>query len=303
MTVQEIEKKIEEQDVVLKSLTSDNQVLKAETETVLKMSKKDRKLYGAMDGDERKAYMAADADKRKAMMEAKQKTKREKKLVDCMDDATRGEFEKAGPAKKEAMLKACADSQKAEKAAKAKAKGGVDSEVNPDDGDGDDDSEEKKAKNKMLTMKMAEADDKVTKANERIAKAEEQLTAINKRERLVSFTKRAEEELPHTSGLPEDKGAMLMTLADSLPGGEKGDAFTKMLQTLKAADKALAIHFGEVGKAGGEVPALKVFDAKVEEISKRDKIDTAHAIEKAMMENPELYLDYEQQHRQLTRTA
>ena len=55
---------------------------------------------------------------------------------------------------------------------------------------------------------------------------------------------------------------------------------------------------GVAGKHGGPIPAEAAFNAQVEEIAKRDKIDKPHAIEKALRECPELYLEYEHGQRQ-----
>ena len=93
-----------------------------------------------------------------------------------------------------------------------------------------------------------------------------------------------------------------MTIADAT-GGEDSDVFKAYLADLKAADKALTIHFGEVGKAGGAIPAEKALDAKADEIAKRDKIDKGHAMAKALEEAPELYIAYETQKRHAIHSA
>jgi hypothetical protein len=149
---------------------------------------------------------------------------------------------------------------------------------------------EKEKAHKVLTEKVAASE-------ARVAKAEQQLADISKRERLAKFAKRAEDELPHTSGSAIEKGERLMKMADGL-GGEDSEDFAKVLADLKAADKALSLHYGEVGKAGGRIPAEKMWDAKVQEIAKRDGISEGKATAKAMSECPEVYLDYERQHRQ-----
>ena len=90
-----------------------------------------------------------------------------------------------------------------------------------------------------------------------------------------------------------------MKMADAF-GGETSEGYTKVLGVMKQADKALETNFQEIGKVGGGVlPALKVFEAKVDEIAKRDSVDKAHATEKAMSEAPDLYLAYEHDQRQL----
>jgi hypothetical protein len=245
MTLDEIEKRVTEQDAQLTVFKAENDALKLENDIVLKMSKKDRKLYASLPMEKRKEFMAADEEKRKAMLAACQKAK---------DDEGSAAEEAAETAEEEAA------------------------------------EQEKEKARKALVAKVASAED-------RVAKAELQLAEISKRERLMHFAKRAEEELPHTAGTADEKGARLMKLADAL-GGEQSDDFMKTLADLKAADKALAIHYGEVGKAGGTIPAERAWEAKVHEIAKRDNISEGKATAKAMEECPEVYLDYERQHRQ-----
>jgi flagellar biosynthesis GTPase FlhF len=247
MTLEQIEKKVEEQDAQLAAIKAENDVLKHENEAVLKMTKKERGFFAAMPEEKRKEYMAADEEKRAAMIAA------------CEKAAAKDE---EGSAAEEAA-------ETAEEEAKEK---------------------EKEKANKALI-------EKVAKAEERVAKTEQELATIRKRERLLVFAKRAEDELPHSPGSPEEKGARLLKLAEAL-GGEEGEDFKKTLADLKSADRALAMHFGEVGKAGGSVPAEKAWDAKVEEIAKRDSVTVGKATAKAMQECPEMYLDYERQHRQ-----
>lgn len=291
MTLEQIEKKLQDQDAVIATLKADNDVLKAENDLVLKMSRKERELYASMSEEARKAYMAGDVAKRDALMEEAKKAARTKELEDGMDEAMKARYTKAGPAERKEILEAC------DKAAKA-AKPPVGEEPEEEEEVEEDEmAKAKKNDNQELVLKVAASVDRVAKAEQRLAKAEEELTAVRKRERVIRFAKRAEDELPHTPGTPEQKGERLMKLADTF--GENTSEFNEMLGVLKAADKALALQFHEVGKAGGAVPAEKVWNAKVEEISKRDKLDIGHATHKAMEEAPELYLDYEQQHRHM----
>jgi len=290
MTIEQIEKKLSDQDVVLKALSDERNVLKAENELVLKMSKGERKAYAGMTEDERKAFLAADAEKRKGMLSKAKAARKEKALCDSMDDATKADFEKAGPNARAALLEAQKEKCKAAKAAKAKSGGKVKPGDSEDDDYLDDDEDTEKAK-KSLLKKLDDVDSLVA----RVTKAETELETVRKRERSLRFAKRAEDELPHTPGTPEEKGDMIQKLAEAM--GEGSEQFNKVMGQLREADKALSLHFTEVGAAGGTVPAAKAFDAKVEEIAKRDKIDTPHAVEKAMMEAPELYLDIERQTR------
>jgi hypothetical protein len=277
---------------LIAKLTSESDLAKSETELVLKMSKKDRKLYASMPTDKRKEFMAADEQKRKGMLNECAQQKKAKAAEDSMDEATKAEFTNAGPNRRMVML-ADAEAKMVAKAKKAKS-----GSKDPDDDDDvdDDDDDELKRKNASLTLKVAGLEDVVNKSAQT-------LTEIQKRERLAQFTHRAEAELPNTPGTPVEKGEMIMKLADAF--GDGSEAFKKVFETLKSADKTLGTKwFTEVGKGGdgsgaGVAPALAKFDAKVEEISKRDKIDKAHAVEKALMEAPDLYLQYEHDQRQI----
>lgn len=253
LTMDEIDKRQQELDARLNGLAAENTVLKEENsalkvemDSVIKMSKKERKAFSGMSAEKRKEYLAADADKRKSMLEACDKAKGDDEECDEPDE----------------------------------------------------DDMEKQKKVAKVMEDLAATNEQLAKAAERISKAEAELEAVRKRERLANFTKRAEEELPHTSGAPVAKGQMLMDLADKF--GEDSDTFKMFLGSLKTADKSIASNYGEVGKSGGgTIPVEKVLEAKVEEIAKRDRIDTAHAWEKALVENPDLYYDYERQHRAL----
>ena len=294
MTLEQIEKKLNDQDAVLKALTDERDVLKSENEVVLKMSKGERKAYAHMSEDERKSFMAGDTEKRKTMLEKAKSQIREKALCDSMDAATKASFEKAGPTSRAAMLE-----EQEKKCNKSKGKPGKDGKDGKDGEDGEDGADAEDAKDqvddeenygkakKSLLAKFDVIDDLTA----RVTKAEAELTAANKTSRLLKFTKRAETELPHTPGTPEEKGETIMKLAEAL--GDGSEQFAKVMGNLVAADKALAPHFTEVGKSGGSVPALRVFEAKVEEIAKRDKLDNAHATERAMFEAPDLYRAYE----------
>jgi hypothetical protein len=301
MTIQEIEKRQQEQDKLLATLKADNDALKLENETVVKMSKKERKLFSSMSTDKRKAFVAADDSKRKAMLEECAQQKKEKAAEDSMDDATKAEFAKAGPSRRMVMI---ADAETRMVAKAKKAKGSKDDEDPNDDddkdngkgGDDDDDDDELEEKRKAtaLALKMADSDD-------RIAKAEAELTAIRKQARLDHFTKRAETELPNTAGNPVEKGNTLMTLADAL-GGENSEAFKGIFKTMKDADQSVGKHFVEIGKTGGPISIEGAMQAKLSEISKRDNIDESHAMEKLLKEAPEIYLEYEKGTRERVRS-
>ena len=315
MTLEELEDKVSKQDEAVAALTARNVTLDAENAMVIKMSKKARKLYAGMSEDTRKEFMAGDKDKRRTMMTEAKAKRKEKKLEDSMDEACKAEYAAAGPVQKAALLheqelrlERVLGSDGSDGFVRKARKGSHDSE---DDGDGDEDEDDDDEDNdgdgddrEKHKRKLQKREYTVTlrsqlaAAEDRIAKGESELEAIRKRERDAHFVKRAETELPNTPGSPAEKGQMLQKLAESF--GEESQSFRKLLGDLKNADKILGDQFSEIGKAArGELPALAVFDAKVEEISKRDKIDKPHAVAKAMEEAPELYLDYERNQRQV----
>lgn len=317
MTMEELEARVTKQETDLAQLTKRNADLDAENAMVLKMSKGERKSYAEMDEDTRKAFMKADVAKQGEMMVEAKRKRREKKLKCSMDDALKAEYEAAGPVQKaaileefERMLKAAeaptTKSVTTTKTKSAKTKSWDDEEEGDEE---DDEEEEVEDREKRKAAKVDKADDNTNElrlqlaaAEDRIAKSESQLETLRKRERDAHFAKRAEDELPNTPGTPEEKGTILQKLADTF--GEESQSFKKLLGDLRNADQVLGNQFSEIGKAArGDIPALSVFDGKVEEIAKRDKIDKAHAVEKAMMEAPELYLDYERSQRQIVARA
>jgi len=251
MTLEQIEKRLNDQDAVLKALTDERDVLKTENELVLKMSPTERKCYAKMSADERKAFMSADEEGKKKIMEKAAK-----------------EMEKAAKP---------AEGSKEEERAET----------------GEEEEKEMEEAKKALLKKL----DDVDALTARVTKAEAELATANRAARLQKFAKRAEAELPHTAGTPEEKGELIMKLADAL--GDGSDGFKKMMDSLTAADKAVASQFVEIGKSGGGgIPALKAFEAAVEEITKRDHISVGKATERVMMEQPRLYQDYDKDRRQ-----
>ena len=171
------------------------------------------------------------------------------------------------------------------------------SNLKPASGSNDDDEDDEDDDNEDLELRKRDA--QIAVLTDRINKSDVLMTQIGKKETLAYFTKMAAEKLPNTSGSDVEKGEDLMKVAE-IAGGENSQVFKNYLGNLVTADKAMTIFYGEVGKAGaGVIPAEKVFDAKVQEIMKRDKIAIGKATERAMTESPELYAAYEQDHRRV----
>ena len=299
MTVEELATKVEKQEGILTSLQAENTFLKNEREVVIKMSKKERKAYASMTPDMQKDFMAADAEKRKTMCDAAMAKIKEKAAEDCMDAALKREYNAAGPVRKaqilaEVIAKAESDAEggsREDMDKKKKKKMKAASGSNDDDEDDEDDDNE--------DLELRKRDAQIAVLTDRINKSDVLMTQISKKETLAYFTKMAAEKLPNTSGSDVEKGEDLMKVAE-IAGGENSQVFKNYLGNLVTADKAMTIFYGEVGKAGaGVIPAEKVFDAKVQEIMKRDKITIGKATERAMTESPELYAAYEQDHRRV----
>lgn len=299
MTVEELATKVEKQEGILATLTTENNFLKNEREVVIKMSKKERKAYASMTPDMQKDFMAADTDKRKTMCDAAMAKMKEKAAEDSMDAACKREYDAAGPVRKaqilaEVIAKAESDAEggsREDMDKKKKKKMKAASGSNDDDEDDEDDDNE--------DLELRKRDAQIAVLTDRINKSDVLMTQISKKETLAYFTKMAAEKLPNTSGSDVEKGEDLMKVAE-IAGGENSQVFKNYLGNLVTADKAMTIFYGEVGKAGtGVIPAEKVFDAKVQEIMKRDKIAIGKATERAMTESPELYAAYEQDHRRV----
>ena len=301
MTVEELATKVEKQEGILTSLQAENTFLKNEREVVIKMSKKERKAYASMTPDMQKDFMAADAEKRKTMCDAAMAKMKEKAAEDCMDAALKREYNAAGPVRKaqilaEVIAKAESDAEGGSREDMDKKKKKK-SNLKPASGSNDDDEDDEDDDNEDLELRKRDA--QIAVLTDRINKSDVLMTQISKKETLAYFTKMAAEKLPNTSGSDVEKGEDLMKVAE-IAGGENSQVFKNYLGNLVTADKAMTIFYGEVGKAGaGVIPAEKVFDAKVQEIMKRDKITIGKATERAMTESPELYAAYEQDHRRV----
>jgi hypothetical protein len=331
LTLKEIEDKVLKQDTEIATLKAEREALVKENEAVLKMTKPQMAAYASMDAETRKAYLAADDTKKKELLDAATARKREADLIGKMDSIMKAQFDAAGPVEKAALLETVAKAEEEkEKAAKVKAE----KEKNESEDEGE--VKEKRTKSKAEgdcdmcngtgkifgkkcgncdgTGKAQEADVKEedtrkrdeeilvakrekAQVQDRLTKAEAELASIRKRDRLVTFAKRAEDELPHTAGTAEEKGEMLMKMADAF--GEDSDTFKKFFNQLKTADSAIAPRFGEVGRPGGPIKGEKALEARVNEIAKRDKISVAKAWTRVPEECPDLWMEYELDRRQV----
>jgi hypothetical protein len=323
MTLEELELQVTKQDETIAELHKRNASLDAENALVIQMTKRERKLYASMEDAVRKEFMDADVQKRAQMLDIAKRKKRERKLAGSMEEAIKAEYDAAGPIQKAAMLAEQERLMEIEKRRK-RYKGDGDSEdrsrddssqdddMDDDEDDGrssdSEDDKDKRWSKRGRTKKMdypypsIEVQKQMAVYEDRIAKSEQELEDIRKQARVEHFAKMAETELPNTPGSPMAKGLRLQKLAEAW--GEDSAEFRSELSIQKNQDKILATQFSEIGKASrGDIPSLAVFDAKVEEIVKRDHIDKAHAVAKAMEEAPQLYMDYEREKRQIVSRA
>ncbi len=293
MTLEQLEKRQGELDVMVTKLNTENELLKRENDLVTKMSKKERKAYASMSEDMKKEFMAGDEEKRKAMTSDATGKLKEKAAEDCMDAATKAEYAAAGPTVKAGMIaKALADMEKA----KAKTKGGKDGAATDDNGDDNDDDENNQDEETVKSNKRLDA------LTDRVVKADAELLELKKKDKLSHFTSIAKSDLPNGTGTDVEKGDELMQLAEKC-GGEDSALYKSLFGRLVAADKALKPMFGEVGKsgAGGVFQPEKQLESIAKSIQGRDKVTFEKAYTTAMEENPALYAEYEQMQRSAVR--
>lgn len=253
MTIEQIEKQLGEQGALISTLKTDNETLKAENAAI---------------------KAAGEVVKAEAQLVLKM-SKKDRKAYASMSEEKRKEYMAADAEKRKGMVDAACKALK------------------PADDEPDEDDKEAKKAQADLVAKVDAGAVALKAAQEQVTKAEARVAAIEKQARVEHFQKMAEAELPNTSGSPVEKGEMLMTLADTLPGGETGDNFKKYLNNLKKADEALASKFTEFGKVGGgDLEVTKLMEAKAMDIAKRDSISPEEAFLKALTENPDLYEQY-----------
>ena len=325
LTMKEIEDRIVKQDEMIAAQGTEITTLKAErdavareNELVLKMSKPQMAAYASMDVAKRKAFVAADETLRKSMLDEAVANKREADIVEKMEPTLKAQYLKAGPVEKAALLEVAEKRiAKSEDVAKGdcpdckgtgKMFGKTCATCDGSGTVGDDEEKKEKAADEKekaaekAKLAKAEEDAVIAKrekaqVEDRLTKTEAELARIQKRDRLITFAKRAEEELPHTAGSPEEKGEMLMKMADAF--GEDSDTFKKFLGQLKAADGIIAPRFGEVGKSGGPIRGEQALEAQVREIAKRDRCTVEKAWTKVPDECPQLWAEYEVERRQV----
>lgn len=116
------------------------------------------------------------------------------------------------------------------------------------------------------------------------------LEKANKEAQTATLRKRAGDELAKLPGTEDEKVEILRSI-DAIADENVRKA---ALAALKAGNSALAKAFDTFGSEGGNEPAniakgKQDFNAKVEEVMKRDNISRSSAIEKVTDQHPELH--------------
>jgi hypothetical protein len=135
----------------------------------------------------------------------------------------------------------------------------------------------------------------------RIAKTEENLAKEKDARETAEFEKQADEKYAHVPGTTEERGAILKAVTAMDEPLRK--SFEKVLEQSEKLAKA---GFEKIGHGGGREPAgsgqgreisktVRDFDAKVNEIKKRDNCKQTDALAKARKEAPELFKAYQEE--------
>ncbi len=138
---------------------------------------------------------------------------------------------------------------------------------------------------------MANETEELRKSNKDLSKA---FLAEQEKNEMAGFMKRADEEMSHLPGTPEEKAKALKSIA-SLPEGVRGP----LEKMLIVGDKAVSKAYATVGTKGGSVNPLEKndngasFEKRVKEIQKRDAIPEVEAMTKARQEFPEEFDAYQ----------
>lgn len=133
--------------------------------------------------------------------------------------------------------------------------------------------------------------------SERIKKNEADLAIEKAARETVVFEKRAGDEFAHVAGTVQERGAMISAIEKMEEPLKKS-----FLAVLTASEKLAKMAFDRVGHGGGTDPtkdntdinkAARDFDAKVNEIKKRDSCTKTQALAKARTEHPDLFKIYQ----------
>lgn len=139
-------------------------------------------------------------------------------------------------------------------------------------------------------MKRLETIEKAREADRvALAKAKAEIEVLKHREKIAKYKLEAEQEFAAVPGASTEQVAKLLVACDGAP---EGSDLRSLRGVLKAAHEAVRASelLKQHGAAGrGPSTSRAAWDAKVEEIAKRDAVNKSKAIVIAMREAPELY--------------
>jgi dTMP kinase len=124
-------------------------------------------------------------------------------------------------------------------------------------------------------------------AEKRAADAEKIAKEERAARELSEITKRVEAEMPHVSGTPAEKAALLQRMKGAL----SAEDFAKIGEILRAASKSIEAGalFAEIGGSAPAGSATAKLEAIAEDMRKSDpKLSKAVAMSKAAKQHPEL---------------
>lgn len=137
---------------------------------------------------------------------------------------------------------------------------------------------------RIAAIEKARAEDRVA-----LAKAREEIEALRKRERVAKYRSEAERDFASVPGASTEQVAALLVACDDAPAGSELRALRGVLKAAGEAVRASALLQAHGAAGRGPSTARASWDAKVDEIVKRDSVTKSKAIVTAMREAPELY--------------
>lgn len=137
---------------------------------------------------------------------------------------------------------------------------------------------------RLAAIEKARAEDRVA-----LAKAREEIEALRKRERVAKYRSEAERDFGAVPGASTEQVAALLVACDDAPAGSELRALRGVLKAAGEAVRASALLQSHGAAGRGPSTARASWNAKVDEIVKRDSVTKSKAIVTAMREAPELY--------------
>lgn len=139
-------------------------------------------------------------------------------------------------------------------------------------------------------MKRLSAIEKAREADRvALAKAKAEIEVLKHREKVAKYRTEAESNFGAVPGASTEQVAKLLVACDDAPEGSDLRALRGVLKAAHEAVRASDLLKAHGAAGRGPSTARAAWDAKVEEIAKRDSVNKSKAIVVAMREAPELY--------------